>query len=123
MLRLTAFISFFVFTILSLIASPKTLNPGLILIGGSYTIQPGETRQGDMVVLFARVEIAAGGKIEGRLNALGSKVVIDGTVTDMVQSIASDLIVQPTAQIAGGIDQILGISLPIQLPSFVLVIS
>jgi hypothetical protein len=123
MLRLTAVISFIVFALSSLFTSPFSAHPGMIIVGGEYTVQPGEIRHGDALVLFAQVTIAEGGKVEGKIDAFGSSVVIDGDVAENVHSFASNLTVHQMAKIGGKVDRLDFIQVQFQLPSIFLVLS
>ncbi len=77
MIRLLAIVSLFALTIASLLAPLAAVHPGTVVIGGEYTVQPGEIRHGDMIILFARVKIAAGGEVTGQIRAFGSELTID----------------------------------------------
>lgn len=88
MIRLIAIVSLFALTLASLLAPLAAIHPGTVVIGGEYTVQPGEVRHGDMIVLFARVKIANGAEITGQIRTFSSQVTIDSAakVNGKIQS-------------------------------------
>jgi hypothetical protein len=112
------------FMILSCVFSPlSNINPGLILIGGEYTVQSGETRQGDVLLLFARINITEGGKVSGTIQSFGSDLEVEGSVAGEVFSYGGEVNVKPSARIDGSINTTASLHGLPQLPSILMVIS
>ncbi len=110
--------------ILTCIFSPlMKINPGLILIGGEYTVQAGETRQGDVYLLFARINVAEGGKVSGTIQSIGSDLEVDGLVTGEIFSYGGEVKMNPSARIEGSINTTASLHGLPQLPSILMVIS
>jgi hypothetical protein len=123
MTRLIAILALFILTLISLFAPLVATLPGTVLIGGEYTVQPGEIRRGDLLALFAQVKIAEGGEVDGQVRVYGGELVVAGNVAKNVQSFGSKLTVNPTAQITGKVNSIDYLRGWFLLPSILLVIS
>ena len=123
MIRLIAVFTLFILTLVNLFAPLAATLPNTVLIGGEYTIQPGEIRHGDLLALFAQVKIAEGGEVTGQVRVYGGELVVAGSVAADVQSFGSKLTINPTAQIAGKVNSIDCLRGWFLLPSILLVIS
>ncbi len=121
--RLIAIFALFTFTLASIFAPLAAIHPGTILIGGEYTVQPGEVRHGNLIALLARVKIAAGGEVTGQVRVFGGELEISGCVGAGLQSFGSQINVEPTAQISGEITSMDYLKGRFFLPSILLVIS
>lgn len=104
---------------------PKTpIHPATILVGGEYTVQAGETRSGDMLVLFARVNVVEGGQVIGNIQALGSALEVAGRVSGDINAYGSEVRVDtPSAQVDGAINTVYSMGGLLLIPSILLVIS
>jgi len=83
MLRLIAIFALFATALSSFVAPLSAVHPGTVLIGGEYTVQPGEIRHGDLIAIFARVKIAEGGEVTGQIRVYGGEL-------DVADSVAKD---------------------------------
>jgi hypothetical protein len=122
MIRMIAIFAFFAAVLSSLFAPLSATHPSTVLIGGEYTVQPGEVRHGDMVAFFAQVKIAEGGEVTGQIHAYGGELDVAGVVEN-IQAFGSKLTVDSTAKVAGethSVDYQHGWFL---LPSILLVVS
>jgi hypothetical protein len=122
MLRMIAIFAFFAAVLSSLFAPLSTIHPNTVLIGGEYTVQPGEVRHGDMLAFFARVKIAEGGEVAGQVHVYGGELDVAGVVEN-IQTFGSKLTVDSTAKIAGDTHSVDYVRVWFLLPSILLVVS
>ena len=126
MLRINLFLAVLVLALMGWFAqftSTPADHTALVVIGGEYTVQPGELRQGDVYVLFAQVNIEAGGQASGDIHALASDLKVNGVVSGNIDSWFSDINIGKLANIAGQINST-GFHLEQMLvPSILLVVS
>ncbi|RPH63439.1 MAG: hypothetical protein EHM81_00190 [Chloroflexi bacterium] len=123
-MRATILISVLFLALLGLFAPKTSTRPAAILIGGEYTVQAGETRSGDMFLLFAQVKIAEGGQVAGNIQVFGSVLEVSGHVSGDIQAYGSDLSVDTlAAQVDGTINTLGSLRGLPKFPSFLLVIS
>jgi hypothetical protein len=124
MLRISLVISLFALAALFGFLAPKTtIDPGVILVGGEYTVQPGETRNGDMVILFGQFNVENGGTVTGNVYLVGSGLDIKGTVTGEIYSYGGDVKVVPSTQTGREFNTIDSFHRLPRLPSILMVIS
>jgi hypothetical protein len=123
MARISFVISAFVLILLGFFAQANSINPGVILIGGEYTVQAGETRQGDMIIVFAQVDIENGGAVDGNIHLIGSSLSVKGLVAGKIDSYGSDVSVDAFAQVEREINTIGSVHGLPQLPSILMIIS
>jgi hypothetical protein len=102
----------------------SSFKPRAVLVGGEYTVQAGETRQGDMLILFARVKVAESGQVAGNIRVFGGVLEIAGQVNGDVHAYGSEVHLDTlSARIDGAINTIYSLrDLPL-VPSILLVIS
>lgn len=123
-MRTSLLISVLALALLGLFTPKTSTRPTAILVGGEYTVQAGETRSGDMLLLFAQVNIAEGGQVDGNLQVFGSTLEVSGRVSGDIQAYGSDLSIDtPAAQVDGVINTIGSLHNLPQFPSILLVIS
>ncbi len=87
MLRLIAIFAFFATALSSVIAPLSAIHPGTVVIGGEYTVEPGEVRHGDMIAVFARVKIAEGGEVTGQIRVYGGELDVADSIAKNTQSV------------------------------------
>ena len=87
--------------ILVLYLSVPLFRDTLFVVGGKYTLHPGEVVDGDLKVLFAQVELEQGSQVKGELTGISSDLDINGTVTGDFLSLESDVIVSTSCKIGG----------------------
>lgn len=102
----------------------SSFKPRAVLVGGEYTVQAGETRQGDMLILFARVKVAESGQVAGNIRVFGGVLEIAGQVNGDVHAYGSEVHLDtPSARVDGAINTTISLrGLPC-FPSILLVIS
>ncbi len=123
MLRTSLLISLLTLVLLGLFTATVAPQTGLIVIGGEFTIQPGETRSGNALLIFATVNLAREGVVAGNLRLFGSRLEVNGRVEGQIEAYGSDLNLQPSAQVVGAVNTFFALrELPL-LPSILLVIS
>ena len=123
MSRLIAIVALFFLTLISFFAPLAAIHPGTILIGGEYTVQPGEIRHGDLLAVFAQVKIADGGEVTGQVHVYGGELEVNGSLDEGLRSFGSKLTVKSTAQIAGEVSSVDYLRGWFLLPSILLVVS
>lgn len=117
-------ISTFMLAVFGLFTFNASFEPRTILVGGEYTVQAGETRAGDMLILFARVQIAEGGQVAGKIRVIGGELDVAGQVSGDIRAYGGDVKVRtPSAQIFGTINTIYSLRGLPSFPSILLVIS
>lgn len=80
------------------------LIPVTVVMGGEYTLQPGQTIHGDLAAVFARVTIPDGATINGSVFSLSSDVDIYGVVTNSVRAVESAVQVRDTGHVNGQVN-------------------
>jgi cytoskeletal protein CcmA (bactofilin family) len=66
-------------------AAAKGLFDGQVVFGNNYTVNSGETLNGDLVVFGGTITIKEGGKVMGSVVLMGGSITVDGEVTkDMI---------------------------------------
>ncbi len=90
--------------------------PDTYVIGGEYTVEPEQPIRGDLRAIFAQVTVSEGAHVDGRIFALSSALDLAGAVTGEVLTVASDVAVRPTAQLASAPRQQGSVSYVILLP-------
>jgi hypothetical protein len=123
-MRATILVSLIFLALLGLLAPKTPIHPATILVGEQYTVLAGETRQGDMLVLFARVTVAEGGQVDGDIIVVGGVFEIAGQVSGDAHAYASDVSLDtPSARVDGAVNTVYSLrGLPL-VPSILLVIS
>jgi hypothetical protein len=123
MLRTSLLILLLALSLLGLFAPAVAPQTGLIVIGGEYTIQPGETRSGNSLLIFATVNLAEGGVVAGNLRLFSSRLQVNGQVEGQIDAYGSQVSLSPSAQVRGAVNILFSLrELPL-LPSILLVIS
>ncbi len=123
MLRTSLLISLIALSLLGLFSPAVAPKTGLIVIGGEYTIQPGETRSGDVLLIFATVNLAQGGVVTGNLHLFGSRLEVTGQVEGQIEAYGSNVSLLPSAQVQGTVNTLFSLrELPL-LPAILLAIS
>lgn len=69
-----------------------SLNRAVYVVGGEYTVPSGETIQGDLNILFAQVTLEDGAKVNGMIRTFSSNVILDGSVSEGILSMGSDVL-------------------------------
>lgn len=100
-----------------------SFNPGVILIGGEYTVQAGETRSGEMLIIFAQVNVAQGGQVLGNVRSIGSALNVTGRVAGKIEAYGGQLNLDPVAQVEGAVQQLGTFPKLPRCPSILMVIS
>ncbi len=90
--------------------------PDTYVIGGAYTVVPGQPIRGDLRAIFAQVSVAEGAHVDGRIFALSSALDLAGAVSGEVLAVASDVAIRSTAQLASAPRQQGSVSYVILLP-------
>lgn len=123
-MRATLLISIIFLALLGLFAPKTSSLPATILVGGEYTVQAGETRSGEMLLLFARVNVAEGGLVDGNLQVFGSVLEVSGHVSGKIQAYGSQVNLEtPKAQVDGAVTRIGSLRGLPKFPSILWVIS
>ena len=123
-MRTTILVSLIFLALLGLILPTTFTRPATILAGGEYTVLAGETRSGDMLLLFARVNVAEGGQVIGNIQVFGSVLEVAGHVSGDINAYASEVNVDtPSAQVDGAINTAYSLGGLLLVPSILLVIS
>lgn len=123
-MRAAILVSVVFLALLGWFAPQISVHPAAVLVGGEYTVQAGETRQGDMLILFGRVKVAENGQVAGNIQVVGGVLEIAGQVSGDVHAYGSDVRLDtPSARVDGVINTVYSLrSLPL-VPSILLVIS
>jgi hypothetical protein len=124
-MRVPFVITIFMLALFGLLAlNHSSFEPRTILVGGEYTVQTSEIRNGDMLILFARVKVVEGGQVTGKIRVLGGVLEVAGQVDGDIQAYGSQVDVEtPSAQINGTINTIYSLPELPALPSILLVVS
>lgn len=123
MLQIPQFIIVSILALLGLVNQVSSLDPGVILIGGEYTVQPGETRSGDMLIILGEVKIAQDGEAMGNIVLIGGTLEIAGQVAGEINAYGGDVSLETSAQVDGPINTIGSLRNLPQFPSILIVIS
>ncbi len=76
--------------------------PGQV-VWGDFTLQSGQTLDGDLVVLGGDVRIEADSRVDGNVVVMGGDVEVAGTVEKDVVAMGGDVLLRRTARIEGGL--------------------
>jgi hypothetical protein len=91
--------------LLSTLSAPlMALQFGEVVVGGHYSIGPGETLNEDVSFYFAQVTIDEGASIDGRVFLFSSTLDLHGNATEDIHAFESDITLHETAQVDGEID-------------------
>jgi len=123
MLRANLLISLIVLTLFSSFFPKNNSTTSLLVIGGEYTVQPGEIRHGDALLLMARVKIAEGGTLDGNIRLYGSHLEVGGQVDGDIHSYGGQVSLSPVAQVQGTINTIYSLTGLPRFPSILISIS
>ena len=95
-------------TILSILAFGLLLaaNQAVYVIGGEYTVPSGMVVQGDLITIFARVTLEEGAQVNGHIQTFSSDLIVDGTVSRGIFSLASQVIQSRTTKILENVREI-----------------
>lgn len=123
-MRATFLVSLILLALFGLFIPETPAYPAMILVGGEYTVQAGETRSGDMLLLFARVNVAEGGQVVGNIQVFGSALEVAGRVSGDINVYGGKVSVDaPSAQVDGAINTAYSLNGLLLIPSILLVIS
>jgi hypothetical protein len=123
-MRTTVLVSIIFLALLGLFAPKNSSYPNALLVGGEYTVQSEETRSGDMLLLFARVNVAEGGKVTGNILVIGGVLEVAGQVGGNIHAYGGEVNVKtPSAKVDGSINTIYSLHGLPAFPSILLVIS
>ena len=88
-------------------AAAKVLNCEKIVAGGSYTLQSGETLEGDLCVLGGFSQVEQGAIVNGDIILVGGTLQMDGTTSASIQA-AGGTITLGEGSVVGGDIHLLG---------------
>jgi hypothetical protein len=92
--------------LLALVSVPlMVLQPGSLVLGGHYSIGPGEVLKDDISFYFAQVTIDEGAEVEGHVFLYSSVLDLRGVVTEDVHAFESGLTLREGARVNGKIDE------------------
>jgi hypothetical protein len=96
------------FVVLATLALPgvalaKGLRDDRVVAGGSFTLESGETQDGNLVVLGGLVALEDGSQVNGDVVLLGGTLDIDGTVTGNVVGVGGIVTLEPNAVVEGDV--------------------
>lgn len=77
--------------------------PGQIVFGQDFTLQSGQTLNGDLIVFGGDIRIEADSRVEGSVVAWGGDVEIAGTVERDVVAFGGNLLLRRTARVEGSV--------------------
>jgi hypothetical protein len=123
-MRTTVLVSIIFLALLGLFVPNDSSYPSALLVGGEYTVQDDETRSGDMLLLFARVNVAEGGKVTGNILVIGGILEVSGRIGGNILAYGGEVNVKtPSAKVDGNINTIHSLRGLPAFPSILLVIS
>lgn len=96
-MAMALFISLF----LALPALAQGDDEGKVVFGGTFTLESGETLDGDLAVLGGEVTLEEGSRVRGDVAILGGRATVAGEVDGDVVIFGGDLEIQETARIEG----------------------
>lgn len=77
--------------------------PGQVIFGQDFTLQSGQTLNGDLVVFGGDIRIEAASEVDDSVVAWGGDVEIAGTVEGDVVAFGGDVLLRGTARVDGGV--------------------
>ena len=105
MIRSLVLLSFAALLIVAMFIPLTVMHPGGLILGGHYTLGPGESLQEDMSFYFAQVTIAEGAEVDGHLFLYSSLLDLRGNVTEDIHAFESNLTLREGARVGGEIDE------------------
>lgn len=85
------------------VAFAKGLQDGKVVFGESYTLESGETLNGDLVVMGGAVEIQSGAMVDGSVVVMGGSLDVAGTIADDMVLIGGVASVKSTGVVEGDV--------------------
>jgi hypothetical protein len=76
---------------------------GQIVMGGSFTLEDGETLHGDLVVFGGSIDLRQGSTVQGDVLLLGGNADIDGEITGDLALLGGNAVLSATAVVDGNI--------------------
>mgnify|MGYP001101232045 CR=1 FL=1 len=77
--------------------------PGQVVFGQDFTLQSGQTLDGDLLVFGGDIRIEADSEVDGSVLAWGGDVEIAGTIGRDVMAFGGDVLLRETARVDGGV--------------------
>jgi cytoskeletal protein CcmA (bactofilin family) len=112
MKKLTKFASLFLLVLLAFVptqtASAKGLMDGQVIFGQSYTLESGETLEGDLVVFGGSAVVEEGAMVNGSVILLGGTLDIQGEVTGDAAVVGGSLLLGARAHVHGDLSMVGG---------------
>ena len=105
MIRSLALFSFAAILLSVLCAPLIMMYSGELVVGGHYTVGPGEALKEDVSFYFAQVTIEEGASVDGHVFLYSSTLDLGGSVTEDIHAFESDLTMRETAQVDGEVDE------------------
>jgi hypothetical protein len=105
MIRSLALFSFAAILVSVLCAPLILMYSGELVVGGHYTVGPGETLKEDVSFYFAQVTIEDGASVDGHVFLYSSTLDLGGSVTEDIHAFESDLTLRESARVNGEIDE------------------
>lgn len=91
----------FLFIPLSTASAEGLVFDGRVIFGQDYTLENGNTLEGDLLVFGGSAEIEAGAKVNGDIILLGGTLTVDGKVSGDVSVTGGEVVLGPAAHIYG----------------------
>lgn len=101
---LFAFLAVLLFTLgTPLGALAGGLRESKVVFGGEFTLEEGETLEGDLVVFGGVAELKQGASIKGNIAFFGGNLTCYGEVAGDIVGFGGEITLQPTAQVLGDV--------------------
>lgn len=84
-------------------------NEGKIVFGGNYTLDSGQTLDGDLAVLGGNAEIEKGATVQGDVFLAGGNLIVDGEVRGEVVIVGGNLALGSSSVVTGNVNTIGGV--------------
>lgn len=83
--------------------SSRAAPPGRVIVGGSFTLQSGETLEEDLIIVGGNVTLEEGSRVEGDIFLLGGRLEVYGQVEGDILAAGGALTLGSSAVIAGDV--------------------
>jgi uncharacterized membrane protein len=81
-------------------------DPGHIVFGGEYTLESGETLEGDLVIFGGQVDLEEGSLVNGNIVLTGGTLDIHGEVNGDVTAVGGVITLHSTSIVNGNLDTV-----------------
>lgn len=105
MIRIFTLFSVVTILLTGLMGSTTTLQPRMVVLGGSHHIRQNEPLEENVSFYFAQVTIDEGASVDGQVFLFSSTLDLAGRVTEDIHAFESDLTLRESARVDGKIDE------------------